>query len=183
MNTRWRAVRTGLGLGLILVIAGGCASWERDISYLRLPDDANPQQEIAFLNQQIALDRREQVDFFAPDSFATAMGALKQAQVTPGPGNTEAQIRDNIAKSKGYLGLAELRARQVKNVMGTVVVAREQAMKLGSVAANSSFSKAEAELAQYSRDSDTPRGVLPVTDSKRAELLRQYLSTGGVPAN
>ena len=128
--------------GVLLVAVGwmrpfpGCAK----AAFLRvtpLPKDADPSQEISAVSQLFDHAKSNQVDVYAPDSFAKAETAFNDARKGTGRTARATEVSWIVSPESQAYGLKqaeERRSSKTQGALGEVVSARTRAVDAGASA-------------------------------------------------
>jgi OOP family OmpA-OmpF porin len=163
--------------GFFLAAASGLGACASAPQYTQLPKDTDPSQEISMVSQQFEHAKSNQVDVYAPDSFAKAESAFNDARKDRSFGKSNDVILNNLAKSKAWLSQAEGRSSQTQSSLGEVVSARTRAVDAGAQTYPSSkelFKKADDQVYHFAKSADGASGPGHVSDQDRVQWLAQF---------
>lgn len=160
-----RMMKLAAGL-LLLVMVTGCATVQKPSR----AEVINTNQELASLQTDIQQAKSNDVDFFAPDGYATAKEALDDAVEKAINGDP---FKEKATASRNALEKAKRDAQENRNVMREVIGERDRAKTAGApTALPEKFTKLETQFQNTMRL--TEKGQTDKAKKDRGALIAAY---------
>lgn len=155
----------------LLAFTIGCAT---DIQKSQLSSNAEPDREIAELDNMVRQGYEDQVDVLAARDFQKGVKSLREAKSDMSDGDDREDILENVAYSRAYLERANTIADQRRPHIESVLVARSAALKANAQANTDLREKLEDLDEDIIDSSDDFRKRL--NSEEIAELQAQYMN-------
>lgn len=111
----------------------------------------NPAEQINLLSNDISTAQRNQLNVFAPVSYARAEAALENARKGLKRGRSLSEILEEVAYGQAQLKRADELGKVVKTTLADVIKARENALDAGAVNFGKDYTKIENEFIELTK--------------------------------
>lgn len=156
----------------ILIALSACSTVPQ--GYEKLPDTANPHQEVAQLEMGVAGQRDRQFHVLAPKSYALAQHKLSKAKESLENQVDYKKTLHIVAEGKAYLGQAQRFGEAAEANLPDVIAARKRAQEAGAEGLETKrFKSADDDLMSATKQIENGRVDRAVAAKK--DLLQKYM--------
>ncbi len=138
-----------------LLLATGCAT--PPIKVEPIPLSENPSDQIESLNAELTTARLNELHLLAPESFAAAVAAHRQAQKGLAEGAGVAAILKQVAIGRAQLDRARERAKVTETILAEPLEARRLALKAGAIEFGRDYLDVEDQLVELTTGVENER--------------------------
>jgi outer membrane protein OmpA-like peptidoglycan-associated protein len=172
MNMFHNVIAVVAFMSATLALVPGCTSEPKQVS---IPSTANPNDEVASVNEELKVDKQNQVDLLSPRNYEKAQEYAAKAQAAREKDQDNKEVLKDIGMAKAYLNLATEHADQVKSSTTDIMHARDEAIQANAAQlVPKKLSQADKKFKDIAYDAEKDRASIKA--DKRADLQRDYMN-------